>query len=90
MSEHPLPARTAPLAPPAHARLGLFAIFGATFFELVGYFMLTPLLLLRLKDGVLETVLTGLSSPQGIAERNGVVFVAERGRNRILIVEPTP
>ena len=29
-------------------QLGLFSIFGSTFFELVGYFMLLPLLLLRL------------------------------------------
>ena len=34
---------------PAGARLGLMAIFGSTFFSLVGYFILSPLLLLRLK-----------------------------------------
>src|SRR5690606_9536208 len=57
MSEHPLPARNTAGARPAHARLGLAAIFGATFFELVGYFMLTPLLLLRLKDSGESTAL---------------------------------
>jgi MFS family permease len=65
VSEHPLPARTAPSHPPAHARLGLVAIFGATFFELVGYFMLTPLLLLRLKDGGESTALAGLFAASG-------------------------
>lgn len=66
MSELPLPAggRT-PAAPPAHARLGLVAIFGATFFELVGYFMLTPLLLLRLKDGGESTALAGVFAASG-------------------------
>ena len=66
MSEHPLPAGgRAPAAPPAHARLGLVAIFGATFFELVGYFMLTPLLLLRLKDGGESTALAGVFAASG-------------------------
>lgn len=65
MSEHPLPARSVAGAPPAHARLGLAAIFGATFFELVGYFMLTPLLLLRLKDGGESTALAGLFAASG-------------------------
>ena len=45
---------------PDSARLGLFAIFGSTFFELVGYFMLSPWLLLRLKDAELPTWLAGL------------------------------
>ncbi|QRR34865.1 MFS transporter [Hydrogenophaga sp. YM1] len=66
MSELPLPAGgRAPAAPPAHARLGLVAIFGATFFELVGYFMLTPLLLLRLKDGGESTALAGVFAASG-------------------------
>ncbi|HSX93541.1 MAG TPA: MFS transporter [Hydrogenophaga sp.] len=65
MSEHPLPASGAAVAPPAHARLGLVAIFGATFFELVGYFMLTPLLLLRLKDGGESTALAGVFAASG-------------------------
>jgi MFS family permease len=65
MSEHPLPARAIVGPPPAHARLGLVAIFGATFFELVGYFMLTPLLLLRLKDGGESTALAGVFAASG-------------------------
>ena len=35
--------------PHSGARLGLISVFGSTFFQLVGYFMLLPLLLLRLK-----------------------------------------
>ena len=67
MSEHPLPARGTPSRPAsaAHARLGLSAIFGATFFELVGYFMLTPLLILRLKDDGTSTALAGLFAASG-------------------------
>lgn len=65
MSEHPLPARHLPDARPAHARLGLTAVFGATFFELVGYFMLTPMLLLRLKDGGVSTALAGVFAASG-------------------------
>jgi len=66
MSEHPLPP-TGPLPehPPAQARLGLVAIFGSTFFELVGYFMLTPLLLLRLKSGGESTALAGVFAASG-------------------------
>ncbi|TNF61717.1 MAG: MFS transporter [Burkholderiales bacterium] len=60
MSEHPLPppARTGP--PPAHARRGLLAIFCATFCELVGVFMLGPLLLLKLKEDGHSTAIAGL------------------------------
>jgi len=47
-------------APAPHAGRGLAAIFGATFCELVGVFMLTPLLLLRLKDAGVSTALAGL------------------------------
>ena len=46
--------------PPQQARLGLASIFGSTFLELTGYFMLAPWLLLRLKDADLPTWLAGL------------------------------
>jgi MFS family permease len=51
-----------PLLPtvPAGARLGLLAIFGSTFFGLVGYFILSPLLLLRLKGADVSSTLAGL------------------------------
>ena len=42
------------------ARLGLFSIFGSTFFGLIGYFILSPLLLLRLKGGDVSTTVAGL------------------------------
>lgn len=68
MSEHPLPPQhshaitgTASAAlVPEQARLGLVAIFGSTFFQLVGYFMLMPLLLLRLKGDGVSTALAGV------------------------------
>ena len=68
MSEHPLPPQhgqaitgTAPAtAVPERAPLGLIAIFGSTFFQLVGYFMLMPLLLLRLKGDGVSTALAGV------------------------------
>ncbi len=65
MSEHPLPPNhaglgTARTLPIANAPLGLFAIFGSTFFQLVGYFMLMPLLLLRLKGDGVSTALAGV------------------------------
>ncbi len=64
MSEHPLPPHHtgATLSPtlPARAPLGLLAIFGSTFFQLVGYFMLMPLLLLRLKGDGVSTALAGV------------------------------
>lgn len=41
-------------------QLGLWAIFGSTFFELVGYFMLTPFLVLRLKDDGVSTAAAGI------------------------------
>jgi MFS family permease len=62
---HPPPSAPPGTAPPALARRGLWAIFGATFFELVGYFMLLPLLLLRLKDGGVSTTLAGLFAASG-------------------------
>jgi MFS family permease len=45
---------------PAGARLGLVAIFGSTFFALVGYFILSPLLLLKLKGADISSTLAGL------------------------------
>ncbi|MDZ4100538.1 MAG: MFS transporter [Hydrogenophaga sp.] len=68
MTEHPLPPQQSqaitgaapPALVPAQARLGLVAIFGSTFFQLVGYFMLMPLLLLRLKGDGVSTALAGV------------------------------
>ena len=45
---------------PNGAGLGLLAIFGSTFFGLVGYFILSPLLLLRLKGADVSSTLAGL------------------------------
>lgn len=45
---------------PRGAGRGLLAIFGSTFFELTGYFMLAPWLLLRLKGAEVPTWLAGL------------------------------
>jgi MFS family permease len=56
---HNLPARCDTLAPQT-ARLGLFSLFGSTFFGLIGYFILSPLLLLRLKGGDVSTTVAGL------------------------------
>ena len=47
------------------ARRGLVAMFGATFCELIGVFMLTPLLLLRLKGDGVSTALAGLFAATG-------------------------
>lgn len=50
-----------PLVPGSpQARLGLASVFGSTFFELVGYFMMTPWLLLQLKAAQVPTALAGL------------------------------
>ena len=46
-------------------RLGLTAIFGSTFLELVGYFMLTPFLVLRLNGNGIPTWLVGLFAATG-------------------------
>jgi sugar lactone lactonase YvrE len=46
--------------------------------------------LLRYLDGALETILTGLKSPQGIAFTGNTVLVAERGHARILAVSEVP
>ena len=51
----------------AHARLGLVAVFVSTFFELVGYFMLLPLLLLKLKGDGVSTAVAGLFAATGWA-----------------------
>jgi len=45
---------------PAGSGLGLAAIFGSTFFALVGYFILSPLLLLKLKGADVSSTLAGL------------------------------
>ncbi len=45
---------------PASARLGLVALFGSTFFSLVGYFILSPLLLLKLKGADISSTMAGL------------------------------
>lgn len=54
-------------APRLGAQLGLSAIFISTFLELVGYFMLLPLLLLRLKGAEVSTTVAGLFAACGWA-----------------------
>jgi MFS family permease len=49
-----------PQAAKAHAALGLGAIFTSTFLELMGVFMLSPLMLLRLKAADVSTAMAGL------------------------------
>jgi len=46
--------------PPQGSPVGLLAVFGSTFFELCGIFMLSPLLLLMLKDAQVSTTVAGL------------------------------
>ncbi|MGQ0710051.1 MAG: MFS transporter [Rhodoferax sp.] len=58
MSEH-----TRTLGP--QATLGLAAIFGSTFFLLVAHFMLSPLLLLRMKAAALSNTAGGLFAAAG-------------------------
>ena len=53
--------------PLPNARLGLTAIFGSTFLELIGYFMLLPLLLLRLKGAEVSSTVAGLFAACGWA-----------------------
>ena len=70
MGDHPLPPARVLLEqtvlPPApQARQGLVAIFGSTFLELTGYFMLAPLLLLRLKGDGVSTALAGMFAATG-------------------------
>lgn len=49
----------------------------------------SPGRLLRLRDGKLDVIASGLAVPQGIAfTNNGQVLIAEQGRNRILAVMP--
>ena len=50
---------------PGLARRGLVAIFGSTFLELVGVFMLSPLLLILLKGDGLSTAMAGLFAACG-------------------------
>ena len=50
---------------PVGAKLGLAAIFGSTFFSLVGYFILSPLLLLRLKGADISSTMAGLFAATG-------------------------
>jgi len=45
---------------PQGSPVGLVAVFGSTFFELCGIFMLSPLLLLMLKDSQVSTSVAGL------------------------------
>ena len=47
-------------APVPGATLGLVSIFGSTFLELIGYFILSPLLLLRLKGLDVSSTAAGL------------------------------
>ena len=68
MSERLLPPGPEADHPSSNAvppRLGLYAIFGSTFFELVGYFMLTPLLVLRLHGDGVSTAVVGLFAATG-------------------------
>ena len=63
----PAPTGRAPRHTRSHARLGLAAIFGSTFLELIGYFMLLPLLLLRLKGADVSSTVAGLFAACGWA-----------------------
>ncbi|MGI9132921.1 MAG: MFS transporter [Rhodoferax sp.] len=54
-----------PSAAPADARLGLVAISASTFLELVGHFMLVPLLLLRMKSANVSDTVAGLFASTG-------------------------
>ncbi|MBP9907048.1 MAG: MFS transporter [Rhodoferax sp.] len=49
-----------PNAAAGGSHVGLLAVFGSTFFELCGIFMLSPLLLLMLKDARVSTTVAGL------------------------------
>lgn len=56
----------APHHPPYRLhRRGLWVIFSATFFQLVGYFMLLPYLLLQLKGDGVSTTMAGLFAASG-------------------------
>jgi MFS family permease len=56
---------TAPAQPVPGAKLGLLAIFGSTFFELIAHFMLMPLLLLRMKGADVSSTVAGLFAATG-------------------------
>lgn len=45
---------------PAGSKIGLLSVFGSTFFQLSGVFMLSPLLLLMLKKAEVSTTVAGL------------------------------
>jgi len=47
-------------SPVPHAQRGLLAVFGSTFFQLCGIFMLSPLLLLLLKGAQVSSTVAGL------------------------------
>jgi MFS family permease len=51
---------TALAAPVAGAHIGLLSVFGSTLFQLSGIFMLSPLLLLMLKQAQVSTTVAGL------------------------------
>jgi MFS family permease len=53
-------ATHSPSVAAAGSRIGLLAVFGSTFFELCGIFMLSPLLLLLLKQAQISTTVAGL------------------------------
>jgi MFS family permease len=53
-------ATHSPSVAAASSRIGLLAVFGSTFFELCGIFMLSPLLLLLLKQAQISTTVAGL------------------------------
>ncbi len=50
---------------PASATRGLVSIFGSTFVELIGYFMLLPMLLFQLKTAGVSTSVAGLFAATG-------------------------
>jgi MFS family permease len=50
---------------PAGATRGLVSIFGSTFVELIGYFMLLPMLLFQLKTAGVSTSVAGLFAATG-------------------------
>ena len=50
---------------PAGATRGLISIFGSTFVELIGYFMLLPMLLFQLKTAGVSTSVAGLFAATG-------------------------
>ncbi len=55
-----VPTPPAAMAPHTSARAGLMAVFGSTLFQLSGIFMLSPLMLVLLKEREVSTTLAGL------------------------------